>query len=521
MVALAPLVHAAKDTADEAGRPNFIFILTDDMGWGDAKAFGHPYVKTPNLDRLAREGARFTQFYVANPVCSPSRTAFMTGHYPARHRVHGHFAAHELNAQRSMPDWMGPKVPMLPRVLKRAGYRTAHFGKWHLGSGPGAPEPKEYGFDVYKTVNANGPQLGEEEAREYFKSQGQEIPANASGIEARYPYFRAKSTRMIVDETLRFIKENKGQPFYVNAWTLIPHAPLKPTPEQLAVYKDLAPDPNNPAFGKWYQEYLGNAADPKSQMQIFLATLTDLDTQIGRLLDGLQELGVAENTVIFFSSDNGPEDYRIGNASNAGVGSPGPHRARKRSLYEGGVRTPFLVRWPGQIAAGREEKEAVLGAVDLLPTVCALAGVQVPEGARPDGEDVSDILRGASRPRKGPLYWEWLFEVRGPDYTPPQLAVRDGKWKLMLNPDRSRVELYDIPADPEERNNVAGANPQIVETLAEKALAWQKSLPLSPQRAHIPQSMQGPGGKMLNGAKAGASRPKGKQGGKKKGAPSA
>lgn len=509
MLALAPLTRAAQNaTSAPSGRPNFIFILTDDMGWGDARAFGHPYVQTPNLDRLTREGARFTQFYVANPVCSPSRTAFMTGHYPARHKVHGHFADHATNAARSMPDWMGPKVPMLPRMLQRAGYRTAHFGKWHLGSGVGAPEPKAYGFDVYKTVNAKGPQLGEEEAREYFKSQGQEMPANPGGLEVKFPYFRAKSTRMIVDETLNFIRENKGQPFYVNVWTLVPHAPLKPTPEQLAAYKDLNPDPRNPAFGKWCQEYLANAPDLKSQMQVFLATLTDLDTQLGRLFDGLQELGLAENTVIFFSSDNGPEDYRIGNAANAGVGTPGPFRGRKRSLYEGGVRSEFLVRWPGHVAAGREEKEAVLGAVDFLPTVCALAGAQVPEAARPDGEDVSDILRGASRPRKGPLYWEWLFEVWGPDYTPPQLAVRDGKWKLLLNPDRSRDELYDIPADPEERNNVAAANPQVVEALSQKALAWQKTLPPSPQREHIPQAMQGPAGTRLTGAQAGKGRGK-------------
>lgn len=525
MLALSPLIKAAGDAAPPAKRPNFIFILTDDMGWSDAKAFGHPYVKSPNLDRFTAESTRFTQFYVANPVCSPSRTAFMTGHYPARHQIHGHFATHEINAERSMPDWLGPKVPMLPRMLKRAGYRTAHFGKWHLGDGAGAPEPKEYGFDVYRTNNANGPKLGEEEVVEYFKSQGQAMPANPGGIEAKYPFYRAQSTRMIVDETLKFIKENKDQPFYVNAWTLIPHAPLKPTPEQLAVYQDLTPDPHNPAFGKWCQEYLSNAADLKSQMQIFLATLTDLDTQLGRLFDGLKEMGVAENTVIFFSSDNGPEDYRVGNASNAGVGTPGPFRGRKRSLYEGGIRSEFLVRWPGQVAAGREEKDAVIGSVDFLPTVCALAGFPLPAGAKPDGEDVSDILRGASRPRKGPLYWEWLFEVWGPDYTPPQIAVRDGKWKLLLNPDRSRVELYDIPTDREERKDVAADNPQVVEALAQKAVEWQKTLPSSPQRAHIPNAMQGPGGTRTTPApKAGAGQPKkgkAKARGKKKAAPAA
>jgi N-acetylgalactosamine-6-sulfatase len=468
--------------AAEAKRPNVIFILTDDQGWADAKFAGHPYVQTPNLDRLAREGTWFKQFYVAGTVCSPSRCAFMTSHYPARHLIHGHFADHALNQARSMPDWLDPQTPTITKLLRDAGYATAHFGKWHLGSGEGAPSLGEYGIDVQRTVNANGPALGDD---------GSTAPDGKRRTpEQTDPYFRAKSTEAIVDETIQFIQANKDRPFYVNAWTLLPHAPLKPTPEQLQVYESLAPRADDPAFGPWMQKYLSEAQDLKSQMQVFCASLTDLDTQVGRLLRALDELGLAENTIVFYSSDNGAEDYRIGNAANAGVGSTGPLRARKRSMYEGGIRTFGLVRWPGHVAAGRVDETSIIGGVDWLPTICNLAGVAVPESLQPDGEDVSDIWLGQPRPRRKPLHWEWLFRVWGEEYHPPMLAIRDGAWKLFVNHDGSRAELYDIPKDCAEQHNVAAEHPEVVQELTAKVLAWQKSLPPSPARDQAAASGQ-------------------------------
>jgi N-acetylgalactosamine-6-sulfatase len=370
-----------------------------------------------------------------------------------------------------MPDWLDPHAPMLPRLLREAGYATAHFGKWHLGSGEGAPEPTAYGFDVAKTVNANGEQLGDE---------------------AKDPYFRAKSTRLIVDETIAFIRANKDRPFYVNAWTLLPHALLKPTPEQLAEYASLAPRAGDPAFSPWMQKYLAKAKDLRSQMQVFCASLTDLDTQLGRLLAALDEMRLAEKTILFYSSDNGAEDFRISNASNGGVGNTGPLRARKRSMYEGGIRTFGLVRWPGQVPAGRRDETSVTGGVDFLPTICKLAGVAVPASVQPEGEDVSDIWLGASRPRKQPLYWEWLFHVQGQDdgCLPPPLAIRDGQWKLFAAHDGSRAQLYDIPQDSGETNDVAAAHPDVVKTLTAKLLAWQKALPPSAARDVVAGSGQ-------------------------------
>ncbi|NUQ63540.1 MAG: sulfatase-like hydrolase/transferase [Pirellulales bacterium] len=457
---LLPTVVSAARAAEVDRRPNVIFLLTDDQGWGDAAAWGHPYCKTPHLDRLTAEGRRFGQFYVANPVCSPSRTAFMTGRYPARFRIHGHFATHELNQARAMPDWLDPQVLTVTRQLQAAGYVTGHFGKWHLGGGEGAPEPGSYGIDSHVTIVSNGPQLREKDA-----------PPE--------PHWWGKSTGIIMDHAIAFLRRNKDKPFYLNIWTLVPHAKLDPTPEQLAVYQDLDPRADHPAFGQWTRDYYTAAKDFRSQMQVYAASITDLDTQVGRLLDTLKELGLEEHTVLILSSDNGPEDYHIGNATNAGVGSPGPHRGRKRSIYEGGVRQPFVVRWPRKIRGGVFDETSVVGAVDFLPTLCALTGVKLPPDAELDGEDVSDILLGGqTRPRKKPLFWEWRSTIAGnPEFTPPPIAVRDGPWKLLTNRDRSRVELYNVPDDPAETNSLAAANPEVVERLARLALQWKATLP--------------------------------------------
>jgi arylsulfatase A-like enzyme len=228
----------------------------------------------------------------------------------------------------------------------------------------------------------------------------------------------------------------------------------------------------------------GNGVKHRSAETIYYASVADLDRQIGRLLRGIEALGLADNTLIVFSSDNGPEDIHISNAGHSGVGSAGPFRGRKRSLYEGGVRTPFIVRWPGHVPAGRIDGTSVVAGVDLLPTVCRLVGVPTPADVSLDGEDMSDVLLGQARRRRTPLMWEWRFRVFGePFHRSPILAIRDGDWKLLMNPDRSRVELYDVPRDPAQLNNIASHRPDVVARLGEKVLAWQKSLPAGPIEA--------------------------------------
>jgi len=428
----------------QSPRPNIIFILADDLGWGDLGCYGHPITQTPNLDRMAREGTLFTQFYVCGSVCSPSRCAFFTGQYPSRHKIHGHYATPEQNSARGMSQFLEPTTPNNAALLKRAGYTTAHVGKWHLGSNSGGPEPDKYGFDFVGTSESGG-------------ANG---PAND-------PHFRAKSTEIFVNETLKFIETNRDKPFYVQLWTLVPHATLNPTDEQLQRYANLrAGGPNFPHH---------------TAAEIFSASVTDLDAQIGRLLKGLADLGLSEKTLILFSSDNGPEDIHIRNAGHSGIGSAGPFRGRKRSLYEGGVRVPFIVRWPGHVPAGRIDNSSVVAGCDFLPTLCKLSGAEIPSTHALDGEDVSDILTGQSRPRKNPLMWNWRFRIAGePFHYSPTLAIRDGDFKLLLNPDKSRVELYDIPKDPTQLNNIAEKHPDLVHRLTDRVLAWHTTLPPGP-----------------------------------------
>jgi N-acetylgalactosamine-6-sulfatase len=424
--------------------PNILFVLADDLGWGDLGCYGNANIRTPNLDGLSRSGTLFTQFYVNGSVCSPTRAALLTGRYPARLRMHGHLADAPLNESRGMPNWLDPEVPTLAGLLKQAGYATAHFGKWHLGSGPGAPDPSAYGFHEHRTVNSTGPGWDDE----------------------REAGFRARSSRLIVDEAIRFVRAHRGKPFYVNIWSLVPHATLNPTEEQMKPYARFGP---------------GVGLAHKGAAQIYYASVTDLDAQIGRLLRALDELGVAQNTIVLFSSDNGPEDIHIRNASHSGVGSAGPFRGRKRSLYEGGVRVPFLVRWPDRTPAGRVDDQSVVSGVDLLPTLARLAGVQPPADLPLDGEDVGDILRGHARDRRQPIFWEWRFRIIGDIFhRSPMLAVRDGDWKLLMNPDRGRIELYDIPRDPTQLNNVAAAHPDVVDRLSRELLDWRGTLPPGP-----------------------------------------
>lgn len=436
---------ASLGLAAEAPKPNVLFILADDLGWGDLGCYGHPHIKTPNLDRLAKEGTLFTQFYVNGSVCSPSRCAFFTGQYPARHKIHGHYATREQNESRGMSQWLEPTVPNVPTLLKSVGYATAHIGKWHLGSNSGGPPPDKYGFDFVGTSESGG-------------ANG---PAND-------PYFRAKSTALFVDEAIRFVEANKSRPFYLQLWTLVPHATLNPTDEQVKPYARFrAGGPNFPH---------------RSAAENFYASVTDLDTQIGRLLKALDELGLAGNTLILFSSDNGPEDIHINNAGHSGIGSAGPFRGRKRSLYEGGVRVPGIIRWPGHVPAGAIDDTSVVAAVDWLPTACKLAGVTVPAEHKLDGENMSDVFLGKPRARSTPLMWEWRFRIAGePFHHSPQLAIRDGDWKLLLNPDRSRVELYDLKRDFTQLNNVAEQHPEVVVRLSERVLTWQKELPSGPR----------------------------------------
>jgi arylsulfatase A-like enzyme/lysophospholipase L1-like esterase len=445
-------------------RPNVIFILADDQGWGDLGYNGHPYARTPHLDQFAAEGVVVKNFYANGTVCSPSRGAFMTGRYPARLGFHHITSTLQVNSQRQVPDWLDPEVMTVADVFKRAGYITAHFGKWHLGKYGNSPKPAAYGFDFAAVVSGPGENL-----RQINQEQASEDPF--------------LMTQAAFDRALAFVREHPDQPFYLNLWSPLPHAPLRPSQELRESYLSLKPNPQ--AFGRWMADYIQAAKSPAEQMKTYLAALAEVDRQVGRLRAELARLKLSEDTILVFSSDNGPEDYSIGNASNAGMGSPGPLRGRKRSLYEGGIRVPFIACWPGRIPAGRVDEKTLMSGVDLMPTLASLAGVRCDVPAI-DGEDLSSALRGEAMVRQRPLYWEWFFEVVGnPAYFPPPLALRDGSWKFYCDYAGSSTQLYDVVNDPSETTELSAQHPDVVDRLRAAVLAWVDSLPPAELRTAV------------------------------------
>ncbi|MEZ5384941.1 MAG: sulfatase-like hydrolase/transferase [Prosthecobacter sp.] len=274
LVLLVTFVLALDSSAAE--KPNILFIYADDWGFGDLACHGHPHLKTPNLDRLAREGTDFHQFTVCNPVCSPSRTAIVTGQYPARHGVHQHFASHAENEARGMPDWLDPKAPLLPRILKEAGYATGHFGKWHL-SGQGkdiaAPLPAEYGYDEAAVWTGPG--------RNVFEGTTIEKLAGDAHDKQGASFL----TTAAAEHVLRFIREAGEKPFYVNFWLHETHHLVSATDEDKKAYPD--------------------TAEPQ---RTYYAAVTRADKQVGRVLALLDELKISDRTLVIFSSDNGPEN---------------------------------------------------------------------------------------------------------------------------------------------------------------------------------------------------------------------
>ncbi|WP_236980905.1 sulfatase family protein [Membranihabitans maritimus] len=430
-------------------QPNVIFILADDLGWGDLQVYGHEIIQTPNLDRLVENGLVLSNFYVNSSVCSPSRAAFMTGVYPSRLGIHGHLASKEQNQRRDMADFLNPEVVTITDIFQQSGYATAHFGKWHLGHTEEAPLPSAYGIDQFKTNTSNDTAI----------------------FDLWLPSNRPKSSKMVVDEAIGFIHDNREDPFFINAWFVDPHAVLNPSEEQMEPYKRYSPASYTERV---YDAPIGH----KGATQIYYATVTEMDRQIGRLIDALDSMALLENTILIFTSDNGPEVLEISNASHSAAGSVGPFRGCKRSLYEGGIRMPFIMSWPGHIPRGYIDRESVVSAIDFLPTLCAMADVRVPGDLSIDGEDRSAVLLGNRGSRMKPLFWEWRFNVFGRHLDKsPQLAMRDGKWKLLMNPDSSRMELYDLSTDPSELQNVASRHRSVVREMREQLFSWYRELP--------------------------------------------
>lgn len=449
-ILLRIIVIACIFSASVFAKVNVLFILVDDMGWGDLAANGGAGVPTPNMDRLAGEGTRFTQFYTASPICSASRCGFITGQFPARWRITSFLQSRAGNRECEQADFLDAAAPSFVREFKAAGYATAHIGKWHLGGGrdvTDAPKFAAYGYDCG---------LGTYESPEPAAGLGSALRPNVTEPQ---PVKRHDRTRWMVDETLKFIKEHPGQPWLVNLWLDDIHTPLAPSDEQLT--------------------FAGAGVGTANYRAVLRAT----DAQIGRLLDALRKLKLDRNTLVILAGDNGPEPS-FNRTRTGGM------RGMKWSLYEGGLRTPLIIRWPGTIPVA-VNTTSVVGAVDFFPTLCALAGVTAPKQVTFDGEDLSAVWKGGKRSRTTPLLWEYgrkpaadgPGKIRAfpypnePDATSPNVAIRQGDWKLLVNDKGTGTELYNLAADPNETNNLATAESVIADGLKRAALDWRHSLP--------------------------------------------
>ncbi len=438
-----------------APRPNFIFVLIDDMGWGDFSCFGNKAAETPQIDRLAAEGIRFRQFYVNSPICSPSRCAFTTGQYPQRWRITSYLSNRADNERRGMAQWLDPEAPSLARILKSAGYATGHFGKWHMGGQrdvDNAPAISAYGFDASLTnFEGMGPKLLPLTLKPGDKEPGK-IWEDAERLGGPVTWMqRSRITGGFADGAIRFIDAavEEGKPFYVNLWPDDVHSPFWPPVDQWA----------------------------EGKRGLYLAVLEEMDRQFGRLFDHVRNTPeLRDTTVIVICSDNGPEP---------GAGSAGGLRGTKGSLFEGGIRSPLVVWAPGRIgqgSAGKADDTSVLAAMDLAPSLLKLAGVEAPEGIDFDGEDHSAALLGkAGAARQAPVFWRRPPDRKrlgGPDSpVMPDLAVREGKWKLLCDYDGSRPRLHDLAADPGEKRDLAKEDPERASRLAAAAVTWHRALP--------------------------------------------
>ncbi|MFT3788425.1 MAG: sulfatase-like hydrolase/transferase [Tepidisphaeraceae bacterium] len=436
---LASPAIAVPATSD---RPNIIVLLVDDMGYGDISANGGTVEPTPNIDRLAAQGTRFTQYYSASPICSPSRTGILTGCFPARHGITSFLNTPADNLARDMVDFLDPKAPSIARTLKSAGYATGHFGKWHMGGGRHiqAPSIREYGFDEYSSTWESPDPDPKLTASDWIWSPKDEVR-------------RWKRTEYFVDKTIDFLKRHPGEPCYIDLWPDDVHTPWVPD-----------------------MEYEKQGAKTSSCAAL-RPVLRELDVQVGRLTKALDDMGIADKTLILFTSDNGPapslQSERSGKINGATL------RGAKASLYEAGIRMPGIVRWPGHAPAGRVDETSLIGSVDLLPTFAALAGTTAPTG---DGESVLAAFNGKSFDRTKPMLFEYGRGERRWAYPPaphrsPPLAAREGPWKLLMTPDGATIELYDITKDPGEKTNVAADHPDVVQKLKVELDAFKKTWP--------------------------------------------
>lgn len=443
---LALLALPLANLAAATQQPNIILVMADDQGYGDTGYNGHKVVKTPALDRMAREGIRFDRFYASSPVCSPTRASVLTGRHPVRMGIEGANSGH-------LPE----EEFTLAELCKQAGYTTGHFGKWHLGTltrdlidsnRGGRPKNRQHfsppwlhGFDVCFSTEAKvptwdpmlHPETGEPYGTRYFDGTGAVVTENLTGDDCQ----------IIMDRALPFMGEaaRNKKPFLAVIWLHAPHRPV------VAGAKAVAPYAN----------------ETRENLRDYYAIISSVDSSVGRLRSYLEELKITDNTMLWFTSDNGPE----GSAAK-GEGSAGGLRGRKRSLYEGGVRVPGLLVWPDQIPSPRR-LTAPVSTMDYLPTIAAFLGRELPKNRPLDGVDLGPLLRvGAqdARPTNAAI----------PFQAGNAWALHKGNLKAIRPKKAWDWELYDLAADPGEKRDLAREKKGVLDALVQEFALWQENV---------------------------------------------
>jgi arylsulfatase A len=454
---------------DKVARPNFFVILCDDLGYGDLGCFGHKSIRTPHLDKLASQGIRFTDCYAAAPVCSASRAGLMTGRTPSRVGVY---------------DWIPPGHVMhlkkeevtIATLLKQAGYSTCHVGKWHLNgkfNSKQQPQPGDHGFEHWMSTQNNAGPSHENPVN--FVRNGQPVGPT-----------QGYSCQVVAEESIKWLRDfrDKEKPFFQFVCFHEPHEPIASPPDLVAQYPDAK----------------------KEGEALYYANVTNMDRAVGKLLAYLDEAKLTESTLVFFTSDNGPETllrYPNGWRSH---GSPGPLRGMKLHVYDGGIRVPGILRWPVHVKAGQTSREPICN-LDLLPTFCELAGIKPPQDRPLDGVSLVSLLDNKPLQREQPLFWHYYRSISGPkaamrvgDYMIlgsweqeqlPSGTVQKGDMEILKGRKLVSFELYNLKDDITQQHNLADKEPQRLAEMRDKLVkfytqiqeqmpVWDLSIPMPP-----------------------------------------
>ncbi|HAD21816.1 MAG TPA: N-acetylgalactosamine-6-sulfatase [Opitutae bacterium] len=424
VLSLTTLVPLQAEESTVPTKPNFVIFVADDMGWGDSATYGHPLIKTPNLDKLASQGVKFNQCYSACGVCSPSRSAILTGRTPYRNGVWRHLSgSHEAHLRASEITY--------PELLKEAGYETCHVGKWHLlakpqFNTPKFPQPGDHGYDYWMYSQNNA--IPSHKNPNNFVRNGEPVGE-----------IKGYSAQIVATEAIHWLEEvhDPKKPFALSVWVHEPHSPIATDPKFSELYS-----------GHENSKYMGN--------------ITQLDTALGQVMDVLDKAGVADNTLIFFTSDNGP-------VANYG-GTSGGLRGGKRSSHEGGIRVPGVVRWPKHIKAGTVSDVPVIGS-DIFSTILEIVKISLPSDRTIDGVSMLPAFAGEPVTRTVPLFWR--THVSGADN---RSALRIGDWKIVCNDTMDQFMLFEIQKDWKEEDDLATKMPEKLEEMKKELFKVWKDI---------------------------------------------